>query len=487
MNNLTSPPPEPAACPQPFSRRQALLGAACGFGYLAFAGLAHRAAAAAAASPGSALAPRTPHFAPRARRVLFLCMKGGPSHVDSFDHKPELTRADGQVAPFLAGGGARLLGSPFEFSQHGESGLWISELFPRLARHADKLCLLRGMHTDLPNHPQAFLQLHTGSFQFVRPSLGSWTLYGLGSDNENLPGFITLNPPTDFGGVRNYGNAFLPSAYQGTRIGSGQIPELYAALLGRDQEPGPPLRHLENERHGRAVQRAQVDLINGLNRRRLLADPEQPEIEGAIESMELAFRMQAEIPGVLELQNETESTLGLYGIGDDATDRFGRQCLLARRLLEAGVRFVEVTAPTDWDHHHLLRDSMVKSCATVDQPIAGLLTDLDQRGLLQDTLVIWAGEFGRTPYAQGLGDGRDHNHRGFTIWMAGGGVRGGHSHGATDEFGYMAREQTMHIHDLHATILHLLGLDHRDLTFRHAGRNFRLTDVHGRIAHEILA
>jgi hypothetical protein len=329
--------------------------------------------------------------------------------------------------------------------------------------------------------------MHTGSFQFVRPSVGAWTLYGLGTENESLPGFVTLNPPTDNGGVRNYGSAFLPATCQGTKMGGNQIPGFYAALLGKDEEPGPPMKNIANKNLSRGLQRAQLDLVRDLNRQKLERDVYHPEIEGAIESFELAFRMQDEVPGLLDMRSEPESILKLYGVGSGLpTDRFARQCIMARRLTEAGVRFIEITAPVGWDHHFLLKDALAKSGAATDQPIAALLTDLKQRGLLKDTLVIWAGEFGRTPYAQS-GDGRDHNNKGYTLWMAGGGVKGGLAHGATDEFGYEAVEKPVHVHDWHATILHLLGLDHQRLTFNYGGRDFRLTDVYGNVVTEILA
>jgi hypothetical protein len=471
------------------TRRQTLKSLASGFGYLAFASLAHEQAAHAAGSSGSAaLSAKPTHFAPRAKRVIFLCMNGGPSHVDLFDYKPQLNSANGSTTSIgRQRGGARLLGSPFKFSQHGESGLWFSETCPKLAEQADKLCFLYSMHTDLPNHSQAFLQLHTGSFQFVRPSLGAWTLYGLGTENANLPGFITVNPPSDNGGAKNYGSAFLPAICQGTKIGGNQIPGFYAALLGKDQEPGPPLKNIENAQVSRQLQRQQIELIRGLNTLKLERDVYHPEIEGAIESFELAFRMQDEVPGVLDLAGETEATRKLYGIGPNLpTDRFGRQCLLARRLAEAGVRFIEITAPEPWDHHFIIKEQLPKSCLATDQPVAALLTDLAQRGLLDDTLVIWAGEFGRTPYGQS-GSGRDHNNKGFTIWLAGGGVKTGFGYGATDEVGYQAVDRPVHIHDLHATILHLLGLDHTRLTFNYGGRDFRLTDVYGNVVHDILA
>jgi hypothetical protein len=480
----------PAAARAPLvSRRLALKSLASGFGYLAFAGLAHEAAAKeAAAQSGGALAPKATHFPARAKRVIFLCMNGGPSHVDTFDYKPKLNSGSGNATTLGSDrGGARLLGSPFKFQQHGNSGQWVSEVFPEVARHVDDLCMIHSLHTDLPNHAQAFGQMHTGSFQFVRPSLGAWSLYGLGSENANLPGFVTLNPPADNGGAQNYGSGFLPAICQGTRIGTNQIPGFYAALLKIDQEPGPAMKNLDNPGLPRGLQRAQLDLVKSLNQHKLERDVFHPEIEGAIASFELAFRMQDVVPDVLDISSEPASTLQTYGIGPGQPgDRFGRQCLLARRLVESGVRFVEVTSPVGWDHHFLLKDELAKSATATDRPIAGLLADLKQRGLLDDTLVIWAGEFGRTPYGQS-GHGRDHNNKGYTIWMAGGGVKGGLSFGATDEFGYKAVENPVHIHDWHATILHLLGLDHERLTFNYAGRDFRLTDVHGNVVHQIMA
>lgn len=470
-----------------FSRRAALKSLASGFGYLAFAGLAHEAAARSAVASQSQLAPKATHFPARARRVIFLCMNGGPSHMDLFDYKPTLNRRGGELTQPDHPGSGRYLGSPFKFAQHGESGQWMSELWPHLSQRADDLCVIRSMRTDLPNHSQAFIQMHTGSFQFVRPSLGAWTLYGLGTENENLPGFITLNPPSDNGAARNYGSAFLPAIYQGTRIGTNQIPGFYAAILKIDQESGPPLRNIGNERLSLADQRQQLDLIRDLNQRKLARDVYHPEIEGAIESFELAFRMQGEIPELLELKSEPKSMLDRYGVGPGLpTDRFARQCLLARRLAEAGVRFIEITPPSGWDHHFRLKEELTASCLATDQPIAALLGDLKERGMLDDTLVVWAGEFGRTPFAQS-GTGRDHNNKGYTIWMAGGGVKPGLSYGATDEFGAQAVQNPVHIHDWHATMLHLLGFDHERLTFNYAGRDFRLTDVYGRVVEEIVA
>lgn len=468
----------------PFSRRQMLQRLSSGIGYLAFAAMANE----AAAKQINPLALKPTHFAPKAKRVIFLCMRGGPSHVDLLDHKPELIKQAGTIAKLgKFGRGPKLVGPVGELNPQGQSGLRLSSLLPNIARHADDLCVINSMHTDLPNHAPAFGQMHTGSFQFVRPSLGAWTLYGLGSVNQNLPGFITLSPPADFGGARNYGSSFLPAACQGTKIGSSTIPDLYANLLGKNEEPGPPMKHLGDDSIDRDKQRAQIDFVQSLDRMKLKRDQWNPEIEGAIESFEIAFRMQSEVPNVLDLNKESESVRKAYGIGQGTTNEpFAKQCLLARRIAEAGVRFIELTAPVNWDHHYLLDSNLAKSCNATDQPIAALLDDLKQRDMLKDTLVIWAGEFGRTPYGQGL-NGRDHNNKGYSIWMAGGGIRGGINHGATDEFGYKAVEDPVHIHDWHATILHCLGLDHTKLTYNYAGRNFRLTNVYGEVVQQILA
>ncbi|HBN75758.1 MAG TPA: DUF1501 domain-containing protein, partial [Planctomycetaceae bacterium] len=382
--------------PSSFSRRGTLKSLASGFGYLAFSGLAQQEVARAGTSPaGAGLAPKPTHFPARAKRVIFLCMQGGPSHVDLFDYKPKLQSKSGQeTAESSLRGNASLMGSPFKFAQHGESGQWVSELMPHLSTMADDLCFIKSMRTDLPNHSQAFLQMHTGSFQFTRPSLGSWSLYGLGTENENLPGFVTLNPPSDNGGSQNFGNAFLPSICQATKIGTNQIPGFYASLLGVDSEPGPPLKNIGNSKYSLREQRTQLDLIRDLNLHKLQKDQFHPEVEGAIESFELAFRMQGEVPELLDISTETEVTQSLYGIGAGLpTDLFGRQCLLARRMAEAGVRFIEITAPTKWDHHFMLKNSLEESCQATDLPVTALLQDLKARGLLEDTLVIWAGEF----------------------------------------------------------------------------------------------
>jgi hypothetical protein len=463
----------------PFSRRAMLKSAAAGFGYLAFAGLSTW-----AAEKDDPLAPKKTHFPARAKHVIFLCMEGAPSHVDTFDYKPKLPDLNGKSMPGARGFGGKVLASPWQFAQHGQSGLWVSELFPALARQADELCLLRGMHTDVPAHSQAFLQLHTGIFQFKRPSMGAWTFYGLGTENENLPGFITINPPLQNGGPANYGSAFLPAVTQGTPIrgGFGGGPAGFGPFAGPGNQGG--VSNINNPRQSSDAQRTQIDFLQSLNREALERDPHNADIEGAIESFELAFRMQKDLPKVMDLANETAATKALYGIGEQATENFGRQCLLARRFVEAGVRFVEITS-NGWDHHRDLKNALGTKAASVDKPIAGLLADLRARGLLQDTLVLWGGEFGRTPYAQGT-DGRDHNSKGFTTWMAGGGVKGGFSHGSTDDYGYEAVEGKVHIHDWHATILHLLGLDHERLTYRYAGRDMRLTDVKGNVVKDII-
>lgn len=445
-------------------RRAMLQTLAFGFGWTAFNGMA-------GASPkvDDPLALKPSHHTPTAKRVIFLYMSGAPSHVDTFDHKPALIGLDGQEYRR----NAKLLASPWKFRPRGDSGLMISDLFPSVAEHADELCLLRGMKAGIPAHAQASLQLHTGSFQFVRPSMGSWSVYGLGNANENLPGFVTINPRGG-GGAGSYGSGFLPAAYQGTPV-----------ELSRNSDASNAIPNLKNDQHGEAVQRRQLGLLRQLEKERERRAGRVQGLESVLEQYELAFRMQSEVPDVVDLGTEDRRTLELYGIGSDATDGFGRQCLLARRLAEEGVRFIEITAG-GWDTHRNMREALAERCLAVDKPIAGLLADLKQRRMLDDTLVVWGGEFGRTPYAQG-DDGRDHNARGFTMWMAGGGVKGGFSYGSTDETGAEAVEGVMDIHDWHATILHALGMDHERLTFNHAGRDFRLTDVHGRVHSDVFA
>ncbi len=449
-------------------RRSVLRTLAFGFGWTAFNGLAGAASRSLLLPGDGPLAAKSPHFAGTAKRVIFLYMAGAPSHVDTFDHKPELGRMNGTSVRR----NATLLASPWQFRPRGESGLMISDLFPEVAAHADRLCLLRGMKAGIPAHAQASMQMHTGSFQFVRPSMGAWSVYGLGSENENLPGFITINPGGQ--GAGSYGSGFLPAAYQGTPVN-----------LPRNGAVAEALPHLDNEHHGAEVQQRQLQFLRQLERERERREGRSAPVESVLEQYELAFRMQTEVPGVVDIAGEDRRTLEMYGIGENGTDQFGRQCLLARRLAEEGVRFIELTAG-GWDTHRNMREALADRCQAVDKPIAGLLADLQQRRMLDDTLVVWGGEFGRTPYAQG-DDGRDHNAKGFTMWMAGGGVKGGTSYGSTDETGGEAVEGVMDIHDWHATILHALGLDHERLTFNHAGRDFRLTDVHGKVHAGVFA
>ena len=462
------------------TRRRLLQTSAVGFGQLALTALLQQTSVAAPRSNPLAAIP--PHFAARAKRIVFLFMKGGPSHVDTFDPKPMLGRDDGKPLPFdlprvtFAKQG-NLLKSPWKFRQYGESGLPVSDLFPHVARHIDDLCILRSVHGSNPAHGGALLKIHTGSDQFVRPSLGSWVTYGLGTENENLPAFVTICPTLAHGGVNNWGSAFLPAYCQGTPIGNASLPSKSAIV-----------KHIRNPSFDLTSQRQQFDLISAMNREHLDAIGNDAMVEGRLNSFELAFRMQSAMPAAQDLSDETEATQRLYGVDDPVTEDFGQQCLMARRFLERGVRFVQVThsdSEVQWDQHGDLYHGHSKNAAEVDKPIAGLLTDLKSRGLLEDTLVLWGGEFGRTPTSQG-NNGRDHNPHGFTMWMAGGGVKGGFAYGATDEYGYYAVEDKMHVHDLHATLLHLLGLDHERLTYRHAGRDFRLTDVAGNVARKIL-
>lgn len=461
------------------SRRQMLQRSAVGFGAVALQGLLNLEADAA-----STLLPseKPPHFAPRAKRVIFLFMKGGPSHLDTFEPKPKLQRDDGKELPFEKprvqfGKTTKLLASPWKFRQYGESGLPVSELFPHVAQHVDDLCMLHSLHGTNAAHGGALLKLHTGSDNFVRPSMGAWIHYGLGSENDSLPGFVTICPTLAHGGVKNWGAAFLPAQYQGVPLGVASKPATEAQIAH-----ATPLRSSE-------LQRMQLDFVRQLNEKHLTSTGPLDELESRISTMELAFRMQAQAPEATDLSDETAATQRLYGMDEKVTEDFGRQCLLARRFAERGVRFIQVThsdSMVQWDQHSNLKTGHEKNALEVDKPIAGLLQDLKQRGLLHDTLVLWGGEFGRTPVAQG-GNGRDHNPEGFTMWMAGGGVKAGFRYGATDEYGYYAQVDKMHVHDLHATLLHLMGLDHERLTYRHAGRDFRLTDVAGNVAHKILA
>jgi hypothetical protein len=468
------------------SRRRVLESTALGFGYLALRSLFGDTNAMGqdptGPSAGGLSGSSGPHLRPRAKRIVFLFMKGGPSHIDTFDPKPSLTRDDGKPPPFelprvVFAQQGNLLKSPWAFSQHGQSGLPVSELFPNVAKHIDKLCVLRSLHGSNPAHGGALLKMHTGSDQFVRPSMGAWITYGLGTENQDLPAFVTICPTLAHGGVNNWGSAFLPTYCQGTPIGNASQPARQASV-----------QHIVHPSLDRVSQRKQLDLLAKMNEDFSKAYPNEASIAGQLGAYELAFRMQSSLPEIQDLQTETQATLRLYGLDDPVTENFGRQCLMARRFLERGVRFVQVThsdSEVQWDQHSDLYQGHTKNAAEVDKPIAGFLADLEQRGLLQDTLVLWGGEFGRTPTSQG--NGRDHNPHGFCMWMAGGGVKGGYAYGATDEYGYYASEKKMHVHDLHATILHIMGLDHERLTYRYAGRDFRLTDVAGQVAHEILA
>lgn len=462
------------------SRRQSLRQFANGFGMLGLASLLNQTTSAA---PGNLPLPSAPHFAPRAKRVIFLFMSGGPSHVDTFDPKPTLQRLSGQPLPFERPKLERtktgnLFASPFRFTPHGQSGTEVSELFPHVASCVDDLCVIRSMVADNINHNGACLQMNTGEQAFSRPSLGSWLLYGLGSENQNLPGFLVLAPSQPAQGAPLWNSSFLSAAFQGTLVSN----------LNK------PVANLDNSRWSLAEQRAQLDWLKHLNQSHASAREEDSRLSARIESFELAFRMQREAPEAFDVAGESEATRKLYGLDDPVTETFGKQCLMARRLAERGVRMIQVyhtkTSQRSngqlWDQHSGLRSDLPHNCLSTDKPIAGLLKDLKSRGLLEDTLVIWGGEFGRTPTSEGT-NGREHHPFGFTMWLAGGGVKGGIVHGATDEFGWHAVKDKVHVHDLHATILHLMGLDHEKLTYRYAGRDYRLTDVHGHVVKEILA
>lgn len=470
------------------TRRQLLRSTACGFGSLAWSALMQpqSARADALASP---LAAKPPHFPARAKRVIFLFMSGGPSHVDSFDPKPILESQNGRMMFFndprslaKTGQGApqRVMASPWKFRQYGQSGLPVSELFPHMGGVVDDLCVIRSMATEGVAHGPATLFMHTGSTNFIRPSMGSWVTYGLGTENENMPGFVSLSPALGNGGPRNYSNAFLPAVYQGTAVGRPGIP----AKVSKIRNLGDPTRSL-------AEQRDEFELIRRLNAAQVSGQAGDSEMDAVLASYELAWRMQTAAPSVMDLAGESPATLKLYGIGQEPTDNYGRMCLTARRLVESGVRYVQVNYADNsnnpsWDQHSNL-PKHADHARAVDQPVAALVRDLKARGLLEDTIVWWGGEFGRTPYAERNGTGRDHNPAGFTVWLAGGGFKSGVAFGATDEYGFQSVENRVHMHDLHATILHQLGLDHLKLTYRHAGRDFRLTDVHGEVVHGLFS
>jgi hypothetical protein len=469
----------------PLSRREWLSRTGCGFGAMALAGLSTSHTLAGSVNP---LLAKTTQFPAKAKRIIFLFMQGGVSHVDSFDYKAILEKQDGKQMAFddarmiantgnRVGSSQRVMKSLWKFAQHGQTGKWASDLFPEMNKHVDKMCFIHSLHTEGVAHGPATLFLHCGSTNSIRPSMGSWVLYGLGSENENLPGFISISPSAGNGGARNYGNAFLPAIYQGTPLGKAGAPASEVTI--RNLKPSGSLDSSQK----------QFDLLRELHAEQLRQNPGDSELEAVASSYELAWRMQQNAPDALDISRESKETLALYGIGEKATDNFGKQCLMARRMSEKGVRFIQVTygdstANPAWDQHSNLAKHGEHAKA-VDKPIAGLLEDLNRRGLLEDTLVWWGGEFGRTPYAEKNGTGRDHNPGGFTVWLAGGGVKPGFSFGATDEFGHMAVADKVHMHDLHASILHLMGLDHEKLTYRYAGRDFRLTDVHGRVVKDL--
>ena len=451
--------------PSPRTRREMLKQSGAGFGGLALNALLSEESIASKLSPSLA----------RTKRVIFLFMHGGPSTLDLFDPKEALSKDNGKPLPYdkpriVSSKTGNLLASPWKFKRHGQSGASVSELLPNIASISDELCFINSMHCSNSRHGGALLELHTGSDTFTRPAMGSWINYGLGSENDNLPGFITINPPSSHGGSGAWSSAFLPAKYGGTMIsGKGSnmnIPFIKSPLKERSQ------------------QRKEIDLINAFNKNHISNFEGNTELESRIESYELAFRMQMAAPEIQNIEDEPDHINKLYGADQKPTDEFAKQCIMARRFSEAGVRFVQVTHRY-WDSHGNLKDEHTKLSKEMDKPVAGLIQDLKQRGLLDETLVLWGGEFGRTPVAQG-NNGRDHNPHGFTMFMAGGGVKPGMQYGSTDEYGYHAEEKPVHFHDLHATILHLMGIDHTDLTYRYAGRDFRLTDVHGNIISDII-
>ena len=468
---------------KPLSRRDILKSVACGFGSLALSGLCQQSVNASPISLGQ----RHPMFPARAKRVIFLFMAGGPSHVDSYDYKPELISNHDKDYDFTGvrfgtfgkKSKRKLMKPLWGFERYGQCGQYVSKLFPYTAQMVDDLCFIKSMHTEGVAHGPSTLFLHTGATNLVRPSVGSWVTYGLGTENQNLPAFVTLQPSSSKGGPRNHSNAFLPAIYQGTAIGKAGRPTSEAVL-----------RNAVNTDLTKEEQKRRFNLLQGLNAAYLSDSEKNDQLDAVVESFELAWRMQMNAPEVFDFSRESEATKRLYGIGEKHTDDFGKQCLMARRMAESGVRYIQVNYADEstnprWDQHSNMPKHMDHAMAT-DKPIAGLLADLKNRGLLDETLVWWGGEFGRTPFSQN-GDGRDHNPRGFTTWLAGAGVKPGISYGETDELGDTAVENKVHMHDLHATILHILGLNHEKLTYRYAGRDFRLTDVHGAIVRSILS
>jgi hypothetical protein len=452
------------------SRRDLLRKAGGGFASLGLAGVLADQNAFAADNP---LLPKASHFQPKAKRIIHLFMNGGPSQVDTFDPKPALEKYHGQRPPGAERKTERRTGglfkSPFQFKQSGESGIPVSEIFPEVAKCIDDICVIRSMHTDVPNHEPSLLMMNSGITQPIRPSMGSWLCYGLGAENQNLPGFVVLCPGKPVVGPQLWSNGFLPGIYQGCHIDK--------------LDPKRIVDHINNTQLTPETQRQQLDLINRLNRIHLADRGGDDQLESRIQSLEIAFRMQTEAQEAFDITQESKATRDLYGGG-----QFADSCLAARRLVERGVRMVQVYFGNGqpWDDHGNLENGHRSKAQSSDRAIAGLLRDLKSRGLLEDTLVLWGGEFGRTPVSEGQ-NGRDHNHHGFSVWLAGGGVKGGMIYGETDEFGFAAVKNKVHVHDLHATLLHLLGLDHEKLTYRYSGRDFRLTDVHGKVVHDIIA
>ncbi|MEE3230393.1 MAG: DUF1501 domain-containing protein [Planctomycetota bacterium] len=482
--------------PEPYfpGRRDLLRSWCLGFGGLALADLLHAEDKAGRKGPAHPLAVKKPHFKPRAKRIIFLFMHGGPSHIDLFDPKPALQKNDGKPPPFertrvkFAARG-NLLASPWKFRPTGESGIPMSELWQHLPEVADELCMLQGLCDQNVAHGGACMKLFTGSDSLLRPSMGSWMSYGLGTENQNLPSFITICPTSLHGGVDNFGTAFLPSIHQGVPLGTPGYPN----TLMKNAK----FEFLANSFRTSAEQQAQLGYLKRLTQRHLRTTGPTSDLEARIASFEMAFRMQQAAPEATDLAGETPQTRKLYGMDDPKTENFGTMCLMARRLAERDVRFIQVSHAhslpfnnEQWDQHSHIKQGHEINVGQIDKPITGLIKDLKQRGLLEDTLVLWGGEFGRTPTAQQgkkATIGRDHHPDGFTMWMAGAGVKGGFRYGKTDEFGYYAIEDRMTIHDLHATLLHIMGVDHERLTYRYAGRDFRLTDVHGEVAEKIFA
>ena len=448
------------------SRREMLARAAGGFGLVGLAGTVAADQTAGISPPSDPLSPRVVHFPARAKHVIFLFMNGGPSHVDTFDPKPELVRQAGKPGP-----GGKFMPSPFKFARHGQSGIEVSELYPHVGGCIDDLCVIRSMHTTTPNHEPGLLMMQSGNQQPIRPCMGSWLTYGLGTENRNLPGFVVLCPGKPVVGPALWSNSFLPGIYQGTHVDNSRL-----------SDPTKVIGHLKNEALTAKSQRRMLDFLQRINREHLESRPGDSQLEARIESLEVAYRMQGEAQEAFDITRETKATRDLYGKGE-----FADGCLIARRLVERGVRMVQVFygAGQPWDAHGTIMDHQ-RDARLSDQAIAALIRDLKGRGLFDETLIVWGGEFGRTPTAQGA-NGRNHHATGFSMWLAGGGTKGGMVHGATDELGIKAVENRLSVHDLHATILHLMGIDHERLTFRYSGRDFRLTDVHGEVAYDIIA